>query len=205
MYGKKVTGVIRSTFVVDEEGKIEMRAVQRQGHRPRRQAAPRPRPATDPLTLPDCAADTAAAGRGARRRRRGVSTPRRPTTGTTSSTSAASTTRLDARAALLTQASTAVRRDCRSRRHSVQVRFRLTNRATLDEPSAPPSHRRHRCRVGRGTRCRWSRTRQPDGRPATTGRTRSTAARRPHRTRWPPSATSPASRTRRRTPAPRRR
>ena len=36
-------GVIRSTFVVDEDGQGRARAVQRQGHRPRRQAAPRPR------------------------------------------------------------------------------------------------------------------------------------------------------------------
>ena len=42
MYGKTVQGVIRSTFVVDEKGKIERRAVQRQGHRARRQAAARP-------------------------------------------------------------------------------------------------------------------------------------------------------------------
>ena len=39
LYGKIVEGVIRSTFVVDADGRIERRAVQRQGHRPRRQAA----------------------------------------------------------------------------------------------------------------------------------------------------------------------
>ena len=43
LYGKTVEGVIRSTFVVDEEGKVERAHVQRQGDRPRRQAAPRPR------------------------------------------------------------------------------------------------------------------------------------------------------------------
>src|SRR6185437_4404818 len=37
MYGKTVTGVIRSTFVVDPEGKIEV-AVQRAGDRARREA-----------------------------------------------------------------------------------------------------------------------------------------------------------------------
>ncbi len=44
MYGKTVTGVIRSTFVVDAEGTRRGGPVQRQGHRSRRQAAPRPRP-----------------------------------------------------------------------------------------------------------------------------------------------------------------
>ena len=43
LYGKTVEGVIRSTFVVDEEGTDRARPVQRQGHRPRRQAPPRPR------------------------------------------------------------------------------------------------------------------------------------------------------------------
>ena len=42
LYGKAVEGVIRSTFVVDEDGTDRARAVQRQGHRPRRQAAARP-------------------------------------------------------------------------------------------------------------------------------------------------------------------
>ena len=60
MYGKKVTGVIRSTFVVDEDGKRRARAVQRQGHRPRGQAAPRPRGST--------AEPTAAGGAGRGRR-----------------------------------------------------------------------------------------------------------------------------------------
>ena len=41
-YGKTVQGVIRSTFVIDADGKIEQAHVQRQGHRPRGQAAPRP-------------------------------------------------------------------------------------------------------------------------------------------------------------------
>ena len=40
LYGKTVQGVIRSTFVVDEDGQRRARAVQRQGHRARRQAAP---------------------------------------------------------------------------------------------------------------------------------------------------------------------
>ena len=44
LYGKTVQGVIRSTFVVDEQGKVERRAVQRQGHRSRRQAAQGPGP-----------------------------------------------------------------------------------------------------------------------------------------------------------------
>ncbi len=44
LYGKVVQGVIRSTFVVDEDGRGRAGAVQRQGHRPRRQAAARPRP-----------------------------------------------------------------------------------------------------------------------------------------------------------------
>ena len=44
LYGKVVEGVIRSTFVVDEDGQGRAGAVQRQGHRPRRQAAPGPRP-----------------------------------------------------------------------------------------------------------------------------------------------------------------
>ena len=44
LYGKTVQGVIRSTFVVDEQGKVERRAVQRQGHRSRREAAQGPRP-----------------------------------------------------------------------------------------------------------------------------------------------------------------
>ena len=44
LYGKTVVGVIRSTFVIDAKGKIEHRAVQREGHRPRRQAEARPRP-----------------------------------------------------------------------------------------------------------------------------------------------------------------
>ena len=44
LYGKVVNGVIRSTFVVDEDGQDRGRAVQRQGHRPRRQAPPGPRP-----------------------------------------------------------------------------------------------------------------------------------------------------------------
>ena len=39
LYGKVVEGVIRSTFVVDADGKIELRPVQRQGHRARREAA----------------------------------------------------------------------------------------------------------------------------------------------------------------------
>ena len=43
LYGKTVQGVIRSTFVVDEEGKVVRRALQRQGHRSRRQAAQGPR------------------------------------------------------------------------------------------------------------------------------------------------------------------
>ena len=38
LYGKTVEGVIRSTFVVDEDGASRAGAVQRQGHRPRRQA-----------------------------------------------------------------------------------------------------------------------------------------------------------------------
>ena len=43
MYGKTVQGVIRSTFVVDEKGEDRGGPVQRQGHRPRRKAAPRHR------------------------------------------------------------------------------------------------------------------------------------------------------------------
>ena len=39
-YGKTVLGVIRSTFVIDEEGRSRP-PVQRQGHRPCRQTAPR--------------------------------------------------------------------------------------------------------------------------------------------------------------------
>ena len=44
LYGKEVVGVIRSTFIVDAEGRIEKRRLQRQGDRPRGQAAPRPGP-----------------------------------------------------------------------------------------------------------------------------------------------------------------
>ena len=43
LYGKTVEGVIRSTVVVDEAGTGLARLLQRQGHRPRRQAPPRPR------------------------------------------------------------------------------------------------------------------------------------------------------------------
>ena len=43
LYGKVVQGVIRSTFVIDEDGRDRARAVQRQGDRPRRQAAQGPR------------------------------------------------------------------------------------------------------------------------------------------------------------------
>ena len=55
MYGKTVQGVIRSTFVVDENGKISVAAVQRQGHWPRGQASARlvdlgARPDTKPNT-----------------------------------------------------------------------------------------------------------------------------------------------------------
>ncbi len=39
MYGKKMTGVLRSTFVIDENGKIELPALQREGDRPRGLAA----------------------------------------------------------------------------------------------------------------------------------------------------------------------
>ena len=39
LYGKTVEGVIRSTFVVDEEGKVVRRVLQRQGDRSRGQAA----------------------------------------------------------------------------------------------------------------------------------------------------------------------
>ena len=42
MYGKTVQGVIRSTFVVDEKGKIEVAQYNVKRHRPRRQAATRP-------------------------------------------------------------------------------------------------------------------------------------------------------------------
>ena len=42
MYGKTVQGVIRSTFVVDEKGKIEVAQYNVKRHRPRRQAAARP-------------------------------------------------------------------------------------------------------------------------------------------------------------------
>ena len=38
MYGKTVTGVIRSTFVIDEDGKDRAGSVRRQGHRARRPA-----------------------------------------------------------------------------------------------------------------------------------------------------------------------
>ena len=44
LYGKTVEGVIRSTVVVDRGRQGLPRLVQRQGHRSRRQAAPRPRP-----------------------------------------------------------------------------------------------------------------------------------------------------------------
>jgi hypothetical protein len=44
LYGKEVVGVIRSTFVVDAEGPHREGRLQRQGHRARGQAAPRPRP-----------------------------------------------------------------------------------------------------------------------------------------------------------------
>ena len=47
LYGKTVQGVIRSTFVVDEQGKVERRAVQREGHRTRGEAAQGPRPSAD--------------------------------------------------------------------------------------------------------------------------------------------------------------
>ncbi len=43
LYGKTVEGVLRSTFVVDEDGTIGHALLQRQGHGARRQAAPRPR------------------------------------------------------------------------------------------------------------------------------------------------------------------
>ena len=39
LYGKKVDGVIRSTFVVDADGQDRAGPVQRQGHRPRRRPA----------------------------------------------------------------------------------------------------------------------------------------------------------------------
>ena len=48
LYGKQVVGVIRSTFVIDAEGLVEKAVLQRQGHRPRRQAAARPRPGLTP-------------------------------------------------------------------------------------------------------------------------------------------------------------
>ena len=43
LYGKTVEGVLRSTFVVDEDGTISHALLQRQGHGARRQAAPRSR------------------------------------------------------------------------------------------------------------------------------------------------------------------
>ena len=43
LYGKTVEGVLRSTFVVDEDGKISLAQYNVQGDRSRRQAAPRPR------------------------------------------------------------------------------------------------------------------------------------------------------------------
>ncbi len=42
LYGKEVEGVLRSTFVIGEDGNARAGAVQRQGHGPRRQAAPGP-------------------------------------------------------------------------------------------------------------------------------------------------------------------
>ena len=43
LYGKTVDGVIRSTVLVDEDGKVAARPLQRQSHRTRRQAAQGPR------------------------------------------------------------------------------------------------------------------------------------------------------------------
>ncbi len=43
MYGKTVTGVIRSTFVIDPKGKVQQGDVRREGHRPRRAPAARAR------------------------------------------------------------------------------------------------------------------------------------------------------------------
>ena len=43
LYGKVVTGVIRSTFVISPDGHDRARLPQREGHRARRQAHPRPR------------------------------------------------------------------------------------------------------------------------------------------------------------------
>ena len=60
LYGKEVVGVIRSTFIVDAEGRIEKRRLQRQGHRPRGQAAPRAGPR---LIVPQWWATSARIGR----------------------------------------------------------------------------------------------------------------------------------------------
>ena len=48
LYGKTVEGVIRSTIVDRRRRRGRARAVQRQGHRPRGQAPPRPRPLAPP-------------------------------------------------------------------------------------------------------------------------------------------------------------